>query len=147
MDHARIMVEYLEVFDVSGMQRLWREVAPLMPQHDDADTEIKMHMTRTMLEQVKFRHRAYSHCWLTERGLPSQLPDELRPKAERFYPVVKPAVGIMVSSKYPLLKREITRAMSDAVLEAEADGRLNDDDFVRGRMLEARANIKRKLFG
>jgi hypothetical protein len=36
-------------------------------------------------------------------------------------------------------------AMEYSVLEAEADGKLEDTPFVRGRMMEARNNAKKKL--
>lgn len=146
-EHTRVMIDCLEKADVEGMRRLWREVAPKMPQHGDSDTLIKIHMTRTMTEAVGFKYRAYSHRWLVERGLPSYLPDDLKPKADRLYPVIAPTVGIMVNSKYPKLKAEIVRVMSDAVMEAEADGKLTEDDYVRSRMLAARADIKKKLMG
>jgi hypothetical protein len=44
-------------------------------------------------------------------------------------------------------RAEIRGAMEDAVLEAEADGRLTDAPFVKGRMMEARAKARKILFG
>jgi len=38
-------------------------------------------------------------------------------------------------------------AMRDAVLEAEAEGRLTDAPFVKARMSEARTFAVKKLFG
>ena len=147
MDHSGEMVRCLEAVDVNGMRRLWDKVRPQFPLHDDAGMTIAIHLSRTQCEAVQFKLRAYSHAWLCERGLPSQLPDNLKPKAQRLYPIIASAVGIAVLSKYPTVKREVTNAMRHAVLEAEADGRLTDDPFVKSRMQEARAYIKKKLYG
>jgi hypothetical protein len=106
-----------------------------------------IHMARTQTEAVRFKLRAYSHAWLMERGYPSLLPDELRPRAQRIYPVVASGVGIAVRSKYEEVKVAVEGAMRDAVLEAEAEGRLIDAPFVRARMSEARRVAIRKLFG
>lgn len=147
MDYSGEMLRYLEDADVAGMRVLWSKVGSGYPQHDAAGTLIAIHMARTACEALRFNYRGYSHKWLVERGLPSQLPDVLKPKAERLYPVTKPCVGIAVGSKWPEVKREITKAMSDAVEQAAADGRLTDDEYVRGRMTAARVIAKRKLFG
>jgi len=145
--YANELVGYLEAVDVEGMRILWGNVAPHMPLHDDAGMVVAIHMARTQTEAVRFRLRAYSHAWLMERGYPSLLPDELRPKAQRIYPVIAPGVGIAVRSKYEEVKIAVERAMRDAVLEAEAAGRLTDAPFVRARMGEARRHAVKKLFG
>jgi hypothetical protein len=82
-----------------------------------------------------------------ERGYPSLLPDELRPRAQRIYPVIASGVGIAVRSKYREIKLAVEGAMRDAVLEAEAAGRLTDAPFVKARMSEARTLAVKKLFG
>src|SRR3954464_6373047 len=135
---ARDLVACLETVDVEGMRRLWAKIAPQMPTHDDAGMIAAIHLARTKSEFIRFRLRAYSHAWLIDHGYPSLLPDELRPKAQRMYPVTSHAVGIAVTSKYEEVKITVTRAMSDAVLEAESAGRLTDDLFVKRRMMEAR---------
>jgi hypothetical protein len=147
MDYSREMIGYLEAADVDGMRRLWRKIGAGYPQHDDRGTLIAIHMARTACEAVRFPYRAWSHAWLIDHGLPSQLPDELKPRAQRMHPVTQHAVGIAVKSKFPIVQTEVTKAMQGAVLEAEADGRLADSPHVRARMAEARAYIKRKLFG
>lgn len=129
------------------MRRLWHKLAPQMPMHDDAEMLAAMHLARTKSELVRFKLRAYSHAWLTERGYPSLLPDELRPKAHRYYPVTRLGVGIAVKSKYPEVVTTVTGAMSEAVLEAEADRRLADSPYVKARMMEARQRAIGKLFG
>jgi hypothetical protein len=42
---------------------------------------------------------------------------------------------------------EIRKVMEQAVLEADADGRLTDSPFVKLRVEEARAKERKKLFG
>jgi hypothetical protein len=106
-----------------------------------------IHLARTKSEVVRFPYRAYSHQWLIERGYPSMLPDHLKPRAQRIFPITKSTVGISVNSKYPEVKEAVTSAMRNAVLEAEAMGRLSDDPFVRARMAEARQYVLKKLFG
>jgi hypothetical protein len=144
---ARELIDCLERVDIDGMRRLWGKIAPQMATHDDAGMLVAIHLARTKSMLVRFKLRAYSHAWLIERGYPSLLPDELRPKAQRYYPITAHGVGIAVKSKYPEVKTTITRAMQDAVLEAEADGRLTDSPFVKDRMMEARSRATKKLFG
>ena len=121
------------------MRKLWSIVAPGKAQHDDRGTLIGLHYARTLAESVPFDLRAYSHAWLVERDLPSGLPDELKPRAERIYPRVVEAVGVSVRQMGNVqtdLTREIERAMSDAVAECYADGE-ERPDIVKARMREA----------
>lgn len=141
----------LEAGDVAGLRAAWASIMPGMPQpqtHDQA--EIVMHRARTEAESITIKARAYSHRWLCERDLPSGLPDRLKPSADRLYPVVKSAVGISVNARNPYLKpamAEVRGAMESAVLEADADGLINDTAFVTARMNEAKARSMRALFG
>lgn len=108
-----------------------------------------MHRARTEAGGVSLRARAWSHRWLEERGFPSGLPDNLKPKAERLCPKVIGAVGISVNTSNPYLKPatvEVRQAMEYAVNDAYADGR-TDPAFVSQRMEEARAKTWRKLVG
>lgn len=140
----------LEAGDVEGLRAFWCNAAPGMPQpetHEQA--EIVMHMTRTVADSVKFRFRAYSHRWLTERNHRSQLSDNLKPRAERLYPVVAEAVGISVNfrSEYMAPAVKLVRSvMESAVEEAYADGR-KDPVFVKARMFEAKDREMQSLFG
>ena len=140
----------LEAGDVVGLMAFWAEVMPGMPQvkgYQEAETA--MHMARTSAESVSLKARAYSHRWLTERDLPSQLPDEIKPRAERMYPVVVDAVGISVGSMSALTElatAPVQRAMEAAVEEAYADNR-RDPEFVTVRMNEARDREIKALFG
>jgi hypothetical protein len=141
----------LEAGDVNGLRVAWGELAPHLPQPDThKKAEICMHMARTCTHGVPFRERAYSHAWLTEQALPSQLPDHLRPRAERMYPRTVSTVGISVNTRNEWLKPitgEVQHAMEYAVLEAEGDGKLEDAPHVRSRMFEARDRTYRKLLG
>lgn len=139
---ADAMRGILKECDVQAAKRAWGET-------DDARTLVMLHMARTAARSIPLDLRAYSHRWLLGHGLPSQLPDRLRPKAERLYPQVVNAVGIAVKMRDQALAGagvEIRRSMEDMVLEAEADGRLTDTGFVKARMMEARDKAKRKLW-
>jgi hypothetical protein len=136
------MRSILKDLDVAAAGRAWGEA-------DDAKTLVMLHMARTAAKSIPMGLRAYSHRWLVDHGLPSQLPDRLKPKAERMYPQVVSAVGIAVKMRDRALAGaglEIRRSMEDMVLDAEADGKLLDTRFVKTRMMEARDKTKRKLW-
>lgn len=136
----------LEAGDVAGVRRLWAHVSPHLPQpKDDAQALVMLHMARTGAESIRFKLRAYSHAWLIERHYPSRLPDELKPKAQRIYPVTVDGVGISVnatSAAMAPVAKHIQGAMSDAVMDAFAEGK-TDPVFVKDRMMEARERTKR----
>lgn len=137
--------------DFRALRNHWSDVFPHLPgPESDSDAETALHMARTHSPDVAFRLRAWSHRWLTERDMPSGLPDELKPKAERLYPRVASAVGIAIKGTTKIMQAAaplIRAAMEHAVLDAEADGRLEDSDFVKARMMEARARETKALFG
>lgn len=143
--------DLLECGDVDGLRAYWHHHAPNMPQPKSRDqTEIVMHRARTEAASVSPRARSYSHAWLRERSLPSGLPDEMKPHADRMYPVTVLAVGISVNARSPWMQPamiEVRGAMEHAVLDAEVDGRLADAPFVKARMDEARQRTMRALFG
>ena len=140
----------LEAGDGEALRAAWSEVAPHLPQpKTPAQAETMMHHARTQAESVSFAKRAYSHRWLTERGLPSGLPDGMKPKAERLYPRVVDAVGISCSAKNPMLAPAmnlIRSAMEAAVMECYADGD-TEPSLVKARMMAARQGEMRRLFG
>lgn len=140
----------LEAGDVDGLVKAWAAVAPHLPRPETREqAEIAMHVARTAAISIEFRHRAWSHRWLTERDLPSHLPDDLKPKAERMYPRIVEGVGISVNVRNPLLKPaavEVRKAMEVAVEESFADGK-KDPAFVTARMQEAREKTWRALMG
>jgi hypothetical protein len=141
----------LETLDVSAARGAWGTLFPhLSPPESDADMLTMLHMARTQSDAIGFKLRAYSHRWLTERGYPSQLPDHLKPSAERLYPKVAHAVGISYNFRDEALKPAadmIRGAMEGAVMDADADGKLTDSPFVKARMYEARDKERRALFG
>lgn len=139
----------LEAGDVRKVRKMWAAFMPHLPQPDADGAEAAMHVARTAAETVSFKARAWSHRWLTEQGLPSRLPDRLKPSAERIYPRVVEGVGISVNARSPLLKpamAEVRRAMENAVSDCYANGDTSPA-IVRPRMFEAREKTLRSLFG
>jgi hypothetical protein len=138
----------LEEGDFRQLRRLHAEALKhLPPIKSDAEAEITLHIARTASAWLELKKRAWSHRWLVERGLPSQLPDDLRPRAERICPKIVQAVGISLNVRNPLLEAAVPivrGAMESAVLEAEADGKLGDSKFVTARMTEAREKAWRE---
>jgi hypothetical protein len=90
--------------------------------------------------------RAYSHYWLVERGLRSDLPDKYKKQAEREYPWIADSVAIAVGSRWPEVKLAIRGAMEGAVSECYADNK-RDPLIVKPRMMEKREYVRKKLFG
>lgn len=130
----------LEDGDVDLLMKMWGAWFPHLPQPEDRNgAEIMLHHARTQAESVPLKLRAWSHKWLTERRLPSGLPDHLKPKAERISPVIVDAVGISVVSRSGDTERAkaIQGAMGNAVMEMYADG-VTDPERVSKRMAEVR---------
>lgn len=142
--HSAQFRQCLEDCDVETLQAIWTAEFPGLPQPTRAEAEISLHMARTQSASISFKKRAYSHAWLHERNLPSQLPDHLRPRAERVYPVIVDCVGIAI--KTPPHRRElgnaITQAMSDVVEDHYSRG-IRKPEIIKPRMLEAREKIRR----
>jgi hypothetical protein len=147
---AEAFRDALERCDVEAIRKLFRHSSPHLPQPEsDYEALVSIHRARTEASSIPLRMRSYSHAWLVERGYPSGLPDELKPKAERLYPVVAEGVGIAVIAKSELMKPIallVRAAMSDAVMEAYADKRTSPD-FVKARMAEAKRETIRRLVG
>lgn len=147
---AQSFRQLLEAGDVDGLRKAWLELSPNMPQPETREkAEIVMHMTRTSTQSLPLRPRAYSHRWLQERMLPSQLPDELKPSAERLYPVIAEGVGIALGFRSKWMRPaigEVRGAMEYAVEDAYADGR-REPAFVKSRMMAAKDKAMRVLFG
>ncbi len=132
--------------DVAAVRQIWSAVSPGESQpKDDNEALILLHYARTKTQSVPVNMRAYSHRWLCERGIPSGLPDEMKPSAERIHPKIVQAVGVSVKSLSEAgrpLAEAIERAMSDAVEDAYAHGNRNAE-FVKARMNEARLRVMR----
>jgi len=87
LNHADAFRRCLIELDVVGICDLWFRHAPHLPQpKNNEEALITLHYARTEAWSIPVRLRCYSHAWLTERGLPSALPDWLRPKVRRLYP-------------------------------------------------------------
>jgi len=139
-DHFRAALESL---DVALVRKLWRHVMPHLPQPtSDDEALICAHMARTVSRAIRFKLRAYSHAWLVERGFPSQLPDELKPRAERIFPITVSAVGIAVRNVTPIALA-IRASMEHAVLDA---GVKNPAETKRA-IMAARAKTRKQLLG
>lgn len=140
----------LEAGDVEGCRRYWHKHAPGMPQPETREqAEISMHMARTAAHSVKLQLRAYSHRWLLERAMPSQLPEMLKPIAERMCPVIVEAVGVSVNFTSPILApaaAEVQGAMNAVVEDCFANGD-RDPALIKGRMFEAKDRTMKALFG
>jgi hypothetical protein len=148
MQHQAELRRCLIDCDVAQLRKLWAHIAPQWPQpKTERDMLVALHIARTNTNGIPFRARAYSHRWLIDGGWPSGLPDHLKPKAERIYPRVVGAVGIS-SMGGPGVKthfnRAIEKVMGDAVLETYADGHENQPHIVKARMMEKRAEFKRR---
>jgi hypothetical protein len=132
--------------DVKAMRRMHAELSPGQNPGSDAEVLAGMHGARSQLDNIPLRFRQYSHAWLTERGLPSQLPPHLWEK-EPFVPRIVEGVGIMVAASSEELEPAalmVRRKMEDVVLDAYADSNSPDPKVLQARMMEAR---KRELLG
>lgn len=142
--------ELLEAGDVDGLRRIWSEIAPGLPQPETREqAEIAMHIARTASDTMKIAPRVYSHRWLTERMLPSMLPDDLRAVAEREEKRIVEAVGVSVNFRSPVLApaaAEVQREVNVAIEDCYANGD-TQVELVRARMDEARDRTMRALFG
>jgi hypothetical protein len=132
--------------DIDGAVSFWSQLFPGHPvPASRKEVLVAMHMARTSASSINFQERAYSHHWLQDHNFPSLLPDPLKPRAERLYPKLVGGVGISVNSKYPVVRNAIQGAMTNAVLEAYADGHEDDPETVKKRMLEARQRERKGL--
>lgn len=139
----------LEAGDARLLHRMWQVFMPHLPQPDLAGAEVSMHMARTSAASISLKARAYSHRWLLERSYPSQLPDKLKPSAERIYPRVVEAVGLSINSKNPYFKPamdEVRRSMELVVEDCYANGDTSPE-IVRPQMMGAYHKTMKSLFG
>lgn len=135
--------EAIERLDVGLARKIWAHAMPHLPQPaTDDEALLSMHVARTAMQSMRFRLRAYSHAWLIDRGLPSQLPDHLRRHAERMYPQPVAAVGIAVRNT-TAVALAIRRAMEHAVLDAG----VNNSNLTKRAILAARAKTRKQLLG
>lgn len=134
--------------DALRVRKMWATEFPHLPQPETAEeAEVCMHAARTAAESLPLAKRLYSHAWLDERGLPSRLPDKLRPPAQQVVPRVVRAVGIAVVSTSMDADRvaramAIERVMGDAAAEMHGCG-ITDPERVSARMWQARDDFIR----
>jgi hypothetical protein len=146
--HSDVMYRCIRDCDAELAMRLWKEERPDAPQPENIyQATMMLHYARTQLNSMPHKLRFYSHAWLRDNNMPSALPDHLKSKAERMHPVEFKAVGIASGSgpgcKGPF-NYAIEKVMSDAVLETFADGHMGEPHVVKARMMEKRAEFKRK---
>lgn len=147
MDMSATFRRALQDLDVSLIRKVWRVIAPHLPQpKTDEDALMALHVARTGADSMDLGQRAYSHAWLLERGLPSQLPDHLKPSAQRMYPVTVSSVGISVTSKHEFVKDSVQGVMRLAVLDCYGNGD-EDPKIVKPRMMDAKDKELKALFG
>lgn len=146
----RIARRAIAELDVATTRRHWDSMFPGQPLVDDGKILAMLHLARTMTPGIPERLRFYSHRWLLDHDLPSFLPDHLRAKAERVYPKVELGVGFAWNTQSSILKPlrpTVEAAVAGAVLEAQADGKLDNPEHVRRRMIEAKERTLKKLVG
>lgn len=131
--------------DTATARKLWAHLCPHLPQPaTDNECLTALHVARTAAQSVPFRARAYSHKWLSERQLPSQLPDHLKQSAERLYPRIVDAVGVGVKSRYPVIADAVRGAMEYVIEDCYANGD-RDPLVVKPLMMKARERELRGL--
>lgn len=149
-DHHLEFRRCLSECDVTAIRKLWRHIYPNLHQpSSDSETLATIHLARTQSVWLDIKSRAYSHNWLLDHGLPSALPDDLKPKAEQICPRIVEGVGIAVKTLSSHLKpaaKLIQQTMSDVVLDAYAE-KLTDPTVIKKRMMEARKITITRLFG
>lgn len=149
-DHRAEFRRCMDELDVAQARKLWARVFGHLPQpRTDHDVLIMLHRARTESPLVHNTKRYYSHRWLLDHGLPSGLPDPLRPLAERLYPRIVTAVGISLNTSSSWLKPAlplVRGAMERSVMETMGDG-VTDPVVIKRRMFEAKDKEQTKLFG
>lgn len=139
----------LENMDVAGLRRAWHKIAPGAPQpKSDREVIATAHVARTLTETLGLKLRAYSHRWCLDNGIPSQLPDVLKPTAERMYPRAVESVGISVNFAPGLADAEgfVRGHMEQSVIESY-DKKILDTSIIRSRMMDAKLIGMKKAFG
>ncbi len=150
-DHSAEARRILLALDVNAMRKFDAFMAPNKPKGmvgSDADILAGMHSARAQLDIIPLRHREYSHRWLKERGMPSQLPPHLWEAAERFVPKVVEGVGVMVAISSEELQPAadmVQGAMNNVILDAYADSDSPDPARLKERMMIARSTELRGL--
>lgn len=142
VNHADTLREALSSGDVEKCRSLWAIVNPHLPQPKTlGDAKIVMHISRTASKSIPLNKRMYSHEWLEERGLHSELPRELHRKVKPP-PIIIPGVGISINTSSKIIDftercAAIEKAMGDAASECMLNGE-QDPEIVSAQMWAAR---------
>lgn len=113
-------------------RRHWTMLFPgFPPPTSDREAEATMHHARTQSAGLLLAKRLYSHAWLEERGLPSGLPDDLRPERPERRIVRAVAVGVRSRRLSDADARELERVMAAAGGEAILAGVMDDREISR----------------
>lgn len=136
--------------DIPALMRLSKVLFPADQQpKDERDALAMMHIARTGASFLSMAARSYSHFWCQDNGVPSMLPAHLLPKAERFRPTVKKAVGIALATGKEWLKPAIPilgMAMAKQVTD-NAELIEGDPGLLRDKILFAKGDEFKRLFG
>lgn len=136
--------------DVPLLRRASAALFPEFPLPESEEEAIaQMHIARTMQSWMTLEERAYSHHWLVDRGLPTMLPPELRPGADRYRPEISKSVGVSHATGKEWLKDAsplIVQAMTRTV-ENNQDLIDKDPELLKDKILYARSDEFRRLFG
>lgn len=125
-------LDALAAGDAGWLRRFWRALFPHLPgPASDREAEATMHHARTQSASLLLAKRLYSHAWLEERGLPSALPDELRPERPERRIVRAVAVGVRSRRLPDADARELERVMAAAGGEAILAGVTDDREISR----------------
>lgn len=149
--HAGEMRRCLLELDVAAARRLHRQMSPHLPQPgDDREALATLHVARTQLGVMPLKARAYSHRWLLDHGMPSALPDNLKPMADRLYPRIAEAVIVSATARSELF-RPVAPLIHDAMVAVAEDTFATDKKVdhlkLRADLREARVVAINKLFG
>lgn len=143
--------EALLKLDVTLLRRMWHFIEPNLPQPKTDEECLKTaHIARTAMKSIPLKARMYSYRWLVERGLPTQLPDNLKPEAERVYPQMVEAVAISSKSASKILQpvlNDVRKSMEDVVNDAYASSKSPDPLKLKAAMQEARKKKIKELLG
>jgi len=142
--HSAEMARCIRELDIGGFTKLTKHLNPDLAPEDSWQAAFQIHLARTGMRSMADNLRFYSHCWLRDAGLASHslLPDKMKPRAERMYPVGAQTVGIATRTQSNRALA-IRRTMEDAVKECKADGLDLGDRRVHKRMLEMRQRFIR----
>src|SRR5262245_64491910 len=98
MKHSAEMRRIIRDVDAEAAMRLHAEIFPHLPAPtSEHEARCSLHYARSGMLSMTEQQRCYSHAWLRDWGLPSSLPDYLKPKADRLYPIGARAVGVASS--------------------------------------------------